>query len=41
MYNAEGVTTSSGDTGTKDDEDFGDGGYHDAFKEYCLYARKR
>ena len=38
---AEGVTTDSGDTETQDDEDYGDGGYHEAFKEYCLYGRKR
>lgn len=24
-----------------DSEDFGDGGYHESFQEYCLYARKR
>lgn len=41
MCNAEGCTSNNGGTAAQDDEDFGDGGYHEAFKEYCLYARKR
>lgn len=39
---AEGMDATSGGAETqKDDEDYGDGGYHEAFQEYCLYGRKR
>ncbi|KAL3157808.1 hypothetical protein ABBQ32_012230 [Trebouxia sp. C0010 RCD-2024] len=38
----EGMDATSGGAETqKDDEDYGDGGYHEAFQEYCLYGRKR
>ena len=39
-YVAEGVLVNE-DRAPQDDEDFGDGGYHESFQEYCLYARKR
>ena len=41
ICSVEGIPGSNEGTSTQDDEDFGDGGYHEAFKEYCLYARKR
>ena len=41
VESAAGVSLGSKGESSHDDEDFGDGGYHEAFQEYCLYARKR
>ena len=38
---AEGVSACSHQDRYQNDEDYGDGGYSESFKEYCLYARKQ
>ena len=41
ICSVEGISGSNEGAATQDDADFGDGGYHEDFREYCLYARKR
>lgn len=38
---ADGVNVTTSATTVSMEQECGDGGYHEAFKEYCLYARRR
>lgn len=38
---ADGVELTASNAEEELGQECGDGGYHEAFKEYCLYARRR